>query len=621
MKHKTATTAFIATAFLAAGHLPAQEKADAAKTAAYQTSVSQEQLKSMTKRLKTEMLGLLDEFNQYQIASGELGKLKEAMGQLDTVTEKDMAAVIRILREASRAEKLDDAKSKLVEASGGQKEIQALLRSVADRLTLQKEESAIKQRLDQLALRQLANLRETKRLAESGEKPEKVKWDLQKARDVAKAEQEALKKEVRMATDTLKDLAEKSDSPEKEAFKAAADQASKDMLNITANDAAEKMKTDFAEAAKDQEAMAKSLQQMVNGLQSRKTAEEQTRELAEQMKQLAEKQEQLAKSSPSDFEYKGSQMKKEQEEVADKLQMAKDALAKLNPEAAAKSEDARQQAEQVAKDLKDKKALERADNIAKVADAQSQVAEKLDEAAKMLEKQADALAAAENPQGSESQQQEASEMSPQEAAIADAVNQVMDAKNQMELAKRQLEQNGNQQDAKQRLDKAEAALDSAREQVANVGEVPKNVGEELKNASDNAAKAEQGIGVGDKQEQQKSRWNLDRAQDNASRALAGLQQAANQLAAQQAQQKSQQQAQQKSQQKSQQQGQQMPSQGEAGGPIPTRKETTDISAVSKTGSGQREALSLLQQEKAPTEYEAMVQQYIRNLAESANQGQ
>ena len=54
---------------LLAGILPvsAQEKKESnAKTAAYQTSVSQEQLRSNTRRLKLEMISLLDEYSQYQ---------------------------------------------------------------------------------------------------------------------------------------------------------------------------------------------------------------------------------------------------------------------------------------------------------------------------------------------------------------------------------------------------------------------------------------------------------------------------------------------------------------------------------------------------------------------------
>lgn len=622
MRHPAFTTTLLAAALASAVPVSAQEKKEAsAKTTAYQTSVSQEQLRSTTRRLKGEMVALLDEFGQYQAASGELKKLTQALGELDTVTEKDMVAVVKILREASRMEKMEDTKAKLVEASGGQKEIQSLLRSVADRLTLQKEEAEIQQRLDNLALRQMANLRDTRKLAESGEKPEKVKWENKKTQEINKAEQEALRKEVAMTMDALKNLAEKSDSPEKEAFEQALKTGEENLIRTKAEESSEKLKTDFTEAAKQQEQLLQDLQKMAQGLQSRKTAEEQSRELAEKMDQLAEKQDQLAKNLPSAYGDDKQAVRKEQEKIADQLELAKESLSKLNPEAAAKAEQAKQEAAAAADQIRDKKAMEKIDNVAKAADAQKAVADKLDEVSEMLQKQADALAGNDPQQQNGDAPQSDPAMSQQQAAISSAVNQVLEAKSQMSLAKKQLQDGGDQANAKQRLDSAQQMLDQARQEVAKAGEaVSKNVGEELQKADENLGKAEEGVGVGSKQDQEKSRWGIDRANENANRALAGLQQAANQLASQQAQQSQQQQAQSQSQQKGQQgQKSNADTNGPAGDMGRDKGESSSVSAVSKGGGGQREALSLLQQEKAPTEYEAMVQQYIRNLAEAANQ--
>lgn len=609
MRNPPVTTAFIAISLLAAGYLPAQEMADPAKTTAYQTSVSQEQLRSMTQRLKGEMGELLDEFGQFQTASDELGKLNESLSQLDTVTETDMAAVVKILREASRMEKPADTRAKLVEASGGQKGIQALLRTVADRLTLQKDAASIQQRFDQLALRQVANLRETRKMAESGAKPDKVKGDQKKIQELNKIEQDALKKEVTLAMDSLRALAEKSEDPaDKEAFKQALKSGIMSQLENKAFVAAEKLKSDFTEAAKAQEALAKDLQEIVTTLQSRKTVEEQTRELAGEMKQLAEKQEQLAKASPRAWEQNRAQIRDEQEAISDQLEMAKDQLAKLNPEAANTAEQAKAESNEVAKALQEKANFEKADQIAKTSDAQKSVAEKLDAAGKLLEKQADALAAAENPQA----EPPAPESSAAELAIAGAVEQVVAAKTDMALAKRQMDQKGNQEDAKQRIAGAAKKLDAAREQLAQAGDaVPKNVADELKAAAENARK----LG------QDQSRSSLDRAQQNADRALAGLQQAANQLAAQQAEKSAQAQAPPQGGPKGKGQESKEDPAGPAGAMIAKKGEGTGISAVGNPQYDQREALSLLQQEKAPTEYEPMVQQYIRNLAEAANQGQ
>lgn len=615
----------IASHFLIAGLIAstfpavAQEKKErSVQTTAYQTSVSQEQLRATTRRLKGEMAGLLEEFSRYQAASGELKKLTEALGELDVVTEQDMIAVVKILREASRAEQVDESKAKLVEASSGQKEIQALLRAVADRLTLQKEEAEMQRRLDNLALRQMANLRDTKRLAETGEKPEKVKHELLQVREMSKSEQEAIKKEIAMTMDALKNLAEKSESPDKEAFEKALKEGEQNLIRNQAEQAAESVKTDFAEAVKQQEELLRNMKQMAESLQERKTAEEQSRELADKMGQLADKQEQLAKKLTEGWGNENKQaVRKEQEKLSDQMELAKESLEKLNQEAASKVDQAKQESAQVAEKIRDKEAMENIDNVAKATDSQKAVAEKLEQAAEMLQQQADALAGNQDQQQGQDSQQSSEEMSQQQEAISDAVDQIMAAKGQMELAKRQLRDGSDQADARQRLDKAQQMLDQAQQEVAKAGEaVEKFVQEELKKADEGIAKTEEGIGVGSKQDQEKSRWNLDRAEGNANLALTGLQRAANRLAAKQGQQQGEQQ---QANQQNKGDSSRQDTNGPAGPMGRQKEEISGVSAVSKGGGGQREALSLLQQEKAPTEYEAMVQQYIRNLAEAANQ--
>jgi|GEM_PF-5784474 len=619
MKHPIATHFLFAGLFASSIPAVAQEKKErSVQTTAYQTSVSQEQLRATTRRLKGEMAGLLEEFSRYQAASGELKKLTDALGDLDVVTEQDMIAVVKVLREASRIEKVDESKAKLVEASGGQKEIQALLRAVADRLTLQKEEAEMQRRLDNLALRQMANLRDTKRLAESGDKPDKVKSELKQVSEVSKSEQEAIKKEIAMTMDALKNLAEKSESPDKEAFEQALKTGEQNLIRNQAEQAAESAKTDFAESAKKQEELLNNIREMAENLQQRKSAEEQSRELAEKMGQLADKQDQLAKKLPEAWGNENKQaIRKEQEKISDQLELAKESLEKLNPEAASKVEQAKQESSQVAEKIRDKQAMENIDNVAKATDAQNAVAEKLEQAGEMLQQQADALAGNDAQPQSQDGQQSSEEMSQQQEAISNAVDQIMEAKNQMGLAKKQLQDGSDQGDARQRLDKAQQMLDQAQQEVSKAGEaVEKFVGEELKKADEGIAKTEEGIGAGSKQDQEKSRWNLDRAQGNANLALTGLQRAANRLAAKQGQEQGeQQQANQQSKGDSSRQDAKGPA-----GPMGRQKdESSGVSAVSKGGGGQREALSLLQQEKAPTEYEAMVQQYIRNLAEAANQ--
>ncbi|MBC8127920.1 MAG: hypothetical protein H8M99_12335 [Gloeobacteraceae cyanobacterium ES-bin-144] len=591
--------------FVFADRMAAQD-AEKAKTTAYQGSVSQEQLRGMTQRLKTDMTTLLDEFGQYSAAAEDLKKLKEALEQLDTVSEQDMANVVRILREASRTEKPEDAKSKMVEASSAQKEIQTLLRDVADRLTLQRDAASVQQRLEQLAVRQLANLRETQKLAESGASPEKLKPEQKKAQALNKAEQESLREEIRMAMDSLRNLAKNADAADKEAFEEAHKTGVLSQLQNQARKSSELLDTDFKESAKAQQELANDLKEMVDGLQAHKTKEEQTRELADQMKQLASKQEQLSDNSLQADKQDRPQIEKEQQAISDRLEMAQTQMEKLNPEAAKVSDQASKESKAITQDLQNKDALNNPDGVAKTSDAQKSVAEKLSTASEMLEKQADTLAAAEKSQNDQTQP----EMSAAEQAISDAANQVMDAKNEMTLAQQQLENKGDQNNAMERIDSAQAKLDAAQAQLSKTGEmVPQSVGQELKSASQNAQDAKKSMSSA------QTNSSLKKSQQNAENALAGLQQAANQLAAQQAQMP----GTEPGTQLGEGQASQSTQAGSAKGMSKPGDARTDVSAVGGSGDSKRTALSLLQQEKASPEYEASVQQYIKNIANSANQ--
>ena len=596
------TTAIISANFLAAGSPMAQDKAAGFKQTAYRTSVSQEQMRVASRRLKGEMSELLEEFGQYQSASVELATLKEVLGQLDVVTERDMAEVVKILREASQMEKPTEAASKLVAASGSQKEIQASLRAVADRLALRKDEASIQQRLDQLALRQLANLRATKVLADFGGKPDQVVRHLKEIQAVNKAEQTALQEEIRMVMNTLNNLAEKTDPVAKEAFEAALKSGWRNKIETIAKEATTRLSSDFAEAAKNQEQVVTALKEMVEAVGSRKPDEELARDLAERTKELARKEKQLATAATSAQQEERDEIRKEQEAISDQIQMTENALSKLNPEADSEANNARQEADAIASKLKTKEGFDSNDDVAKTADAQNSLAEKLESISISLENQADAMAAASQPEGGSP---ENSTMSSAEAAIADAVEQVMDAKNQMALAERQMHGEGDKQSARQRLEKAQNSINQARGKLGQAeGSVPEEVLKELERLSNNSGSAAASLA---KQNVQEAKAATDRGQHNANQAIDGLQKAANSLAA-----KNLANSQKKASKPSKSGGK-----GKEGGEGKDGGPSSDVTAVSDSQGGRREALSLLQQEKAPPKYEESVRQYIRNLAEGA----
>ncbi|MEA3208662.1 MAG: hypothetical protein QOE70_1719 [Chthoniobacter sp.] len=616
------TTPLLLCAILAAPNLWAAEPEPNVKTTAYQTSVAQEQLRGNARRLKEEMLGLLGEFSEYRSAGPELARLKETLEQLDSASQAEMLAVVKTLREASRTENADNARGKILEASGEQKNIQALLRKLADRLILQKDAAAMEQRVKTLALRQVANLRAVKELAASGAKPEKVPQELRNQQAVANSEQEALQNEVKMAMETLRKLAQNPEAAKNEAFKEALAAAEKQGLEEQAKQAAEKSATDFAEAAQAAKALSEGLKNTLQALQKNQSAAEQAQNLAQELKELAQREDRMAKTSARAWGGEREAIRNEQQQISAKLEVAQKAVEKLNAAAGAQTAQAQEKSEQLADSLKRGNKLDKLEAIAKTSDAQRDLAEQLGKASEMLQKQADALAA-NSPEGSENAPQSAAE-----AAIGEAVKQVMDAKSQLGLAQRQL-RGGDDAGGQQRLGDAQQALQKAQEKAAEAGEaVNQSVGKDLQQAQANTAKGEKGIGQGSKEEQERSRWSLDRARENASAALDGLKLAANQLAAQAAaeaagktagNQPGKERQDGKGGKDGKGPGKAATSRGDQGGSNArgtTGSEATDFSAVARLRSGQREALSLLETEKAPSEYEAMVKQYLRNLAES-----
>ncbi len=92
------------------------------------------------------------------------------------------------LKNASTAEDPTNVLSQLTDASKEQKNVLILLKSMADGLTLYKDQATIQQRLQQLVLRQVTNIRQTRDIAATG-KPAEIA-------SLCQSEQAALAREV-----------------------------------------------------------------------------------------------------------------------------------------------------------------------------------------------------------------------------------------------------------------------------------------------------------------------------------------------------------------------------------------------------------------------------------------
>ncbi|MDB6076569.1 MAG: hypothetical protein JWO82_316 [Akkermansiaceae bacterium] len=607
------TGAMIASGLLTAS--AADPKPPEIKNTAYQGSVSEEQLRADTKRVMGEISALKDEFGRYPSVQAELARLERAAGDLGRLEESDMREAARILRDASRLENPENTKSKVLEAATAQKKIQTQLREIADRLAVQRDLAEMQQRFEALALRQAANLRET-REAQDPKHP-----DNSAAQAMAQAEQAALAKEIATASESLKEVANTEVAKKTEAFTEALQKATEVQLPDKAQEAARKVADKDHQAADSQQAVLEGLKNVVAALDAGKPEADRAREMAAKLAELAEKQDQLTTATTQAGKPEQDAVRQQQEKISDQTDLAKSLLDQLSPQAAEHAANARDKAEEVVKKLDPSGSLDDANQVAKATDQQKEVAKDLDAASDLLKKKAEELEKKQagssqgNPSGS--QPESGVQSSPQDQQAQEQIEKMdgiaqslKDAKLQMRVADRQMLQQSDLSDAEKRLSEAGKNLEEAAKKAAEMQELlPAPIGEHIAKASElnGQAKGEMKNSGSDKDATGRK---LSEAEGEIDRALAGLKEAAEKMAEQ-----GQKPGDQQANQKGQQPGGKQPGQGQAPGEL-AKSNSTDANMIQagKAEVGQREALSLLQQEKAPAEYEEMVRQYIRNLA-------
>ena len=290
----------------------------------------------------------------------------------------------------------------------------------------------------------------------------------------------------------------------------------------------------------------------------------------------------LANRTPGIWGEQKNRSMHDQFSIGDRLEVLQDRMKSLNAENSAKTASASSRAGELGEALKDENFHDNVPLVSSTADGQKQLAKDLTAMSEALQAQANQLAA--NASGSGQQAQEP-QLSPEAAAIQEAMKQLVDARINVELARRQ---NREKLDSKSRIEQARKNLASGTEEAKKAGEA---VGQEVHQALAEADQFSQLAASGDKVEHY-----LYHTNEKINVALAGLQEAAIKLAAQE-------------QQQQQGQGGESPfaAATKAGGPI--------FSNLAEASDAQRDALSLLKQEKTAPEYETMVNQYIKNLAE------
>lgn len=607
MNSRTSLVTVLALATTLCLPLPAQQPG--LNTTAYRASVSQDQLQHSTARMKADLVGLIRDYERYDITAMEIAKLKESVASLDQLTARDMPGVVRQLLAASHAADAATARKNLSTATGAQKEIQTRLRSLADQLALYSDQAAMLQRIGELAVRQAANLRATryltKQLAALGSSPAQLEQEpsanaprpdrgdreairmlelkqrLRADSHRRKTEQAALEQEIRLAVAALAKVAADPMATAATHFTQALQAATAGKLDEHSRQATVAMNDDLPRATAEQQEIFGTLQTMIASLDAAKSDEERLRDLATQLGDLALKEDGLAGHTPRMWGEEKTRATQDQLSVADSLEVLQHRIKPLNSETAAAATQSATRAGEIGERLRPESFRDDIPLVAKTADEQRALANDLTAMRMTLEQQADQLAALAS--ATSGRPPDPMAMSPEAAAIQAAMQQLVDARIQVELAGRQ---NDNRLDFQPRLAQGRQNLAAGSQQAREAGAiVPEQVHQHLAEADRLAQLAADGKLVD---------HHLYHTRANIIEALAGLQDAANLLAAQEAKQGA--------------------GQGESvthsaspgGGPV--------YSALGAASEAQRDALSLLKQEKTAPEYESMVNQYIMNLA-------
>lgn len=537
---------------------------------AYRGSVAQDQLRLATAELEAQLGELAAEYGQYKAAAGEVEQLQAGIRSLRDLTGKSMPEVSALLLSASRAGDASQAKAELQRADEGQKRIQVKLREVADRLSRQAAAGAMRERIEQLLDRQTANLRKTRELAGTeGNDPHRLA--------ARRAEQANLEQEIKLAGESLRQLAQAAEVAP--ALKTAAELAKQANLESMASEAVTVMEGNLAESVAKQASVRDALQTMMAALDAARPEEERAWEMAAQLAEVAAKERENSNKTRGTVDpEQAKDRRSEESEVTDGLETMQSRVAALDPALGEGMKQAQATSQSLAQQSTKEAFAGDPDFRTEMADAQRDFSSQLAELGRKLQDKAMAAQNAEALAG----------MSPQEQALRGAIDDLTEARAQSDAAYKLAARN--EQGFTQPLDGTDAKVAEAREGLKGMQDFEAAVQKDLDDVQSRSAEARKG----------RAEHHIYRIREGIDRSLATLQNALNQMAL----------ADMSQQDASTGQGQGDGGVGKAAG-----KGGPGYAANAAAGKAQREALNLLQQEKVAPEYEEMVKEYIKKLAE------
>lgn len=370
------------------------------QTSAYRNSIAQDEVRKQAEDVRRQLGLLLEDIQQNQVNTPEADLARQVAAKLQNLGDEQILPLIQMLKEAGAMDNTSKVQGQLTEASKEQKSIQVLLKSMADGLSLHKDQASIQQRLEQLVLRQTTNLRQTQDIAATG-KPAEIA-------SLCQSEQSALRQEVDLTVETLQKVVDGVAADQKEKFAVALNEMkAQSVPTLAATAAAETAAAKYANAVTSQTRLRDALQTVLLKMKANLSPQERAQSLAAKMKELAAQQEALAEATKKAPESAQKDMREAQRQLTDKVAAVQKEVQDLNAGASEKATKAQEAMNKAAEDLKTEKKPKKDD----IAATQKDAADKLAKAGEDLAKTADKLAGDKTPQNAAQAMAELSQLS------------------------------------------------------------------------------------------------------------------------------------------------------------------------------------------------------------------
>jgi hypothetical protein len=297
---------------------------------AYRDSIAQEEIRQQTEKIRTDLQQMIAELKLNGIASSDLQVLTNLSAHLSTLSQGDMQKVIATLQAASTA--VDGKKSQhaLAGAYQIQENLTLKLRALASSLAARQANDHLLLQLQNLIVRQSANIRDTSALQAGGSSSDGEQHDL------IRSEQAAIGGEIDLLTSSL--FADENASPENAESKEARvlhDAMNTDHVADTASAATKATrKGPITDALLQETALRSSLNALVQLTVSQEDAATRLEQAQGNLESVAGAEQDLA-AATKEAKLDPQTLAAKQQQIADQTQALKSLVQALSPQATA----------------------------------------------------------------------------------------------------------------------------------------------------------------------------------------------------------------------------------------------------------------------------------------------